>query len=126
MAENVDVTKLQYRTNILSNGSFWMINKKFTLRFGWDASILLSELITQEEFYYIKGWVNEAGYFFRTREKIKEETQLTYRAQNEATKILKKAGIIDCLRLGTPSKNYYKINREGLNKVIFGLYSEDN
>lgn len=107
-------------SNILSQGSWWIINKKLTQKIGLDASFLLSDLITRYEHWKDKGKLDD-GFFFCLKEDIQADTTITGYRQTEAIKVLIKIGFIEVKKKGIPAKNFYKINTSYLNKVVFEL-----
>jgi hypothetical protein len=92
--------------NVLAQGSFWMVNKSVARKYGMDAAILLSELITKRQ--YVEDQM-EDEYFYETREEIEENTTLSSYKQREAIKILEEAFFIDTLQKGIPAQTYYRV-----------------
>jgi hypothetical protein len=94
--------------NILSQGAFWMVNKKLAKECGIEASILISELITKRQ-YLDESDMDEGEWFYETREEIEEKTTLSPYQQREAIKKLAEHGFIETKEAGIPSKTYYRV-----------------
>lgn len=103
--------------SLLSQGSWWIINKKFTQKFGIDATLLLSDLLSRYE-YWLERDKLEDGFFFCVKEDIEADTTLSPYRQNEALKTLIEVGIIETKRKGVPAKIFYRINIECINGLV--------
>ncbi len=79
--------------NILTQSSWWVINKAITKEVGIDAALLLADLISKQEYFEDRGMLDENGYFFNTRDNIQEDTTLTLYRQNNAISILKRRNL---------------------------------
>ena len=88
--------------NVLSQGAFWMVNKDLAKEVGLNAALLLSDLITKNE-YFNEEW------FFNTADNIEDSTTLTYHKQKQAIKILEKHGFLETKLIGIPAKLHFKI-----------------
>ncbi len=88
--------------NILSQNAFWIVNKEMAKKVGLDAALLLSDLVTKQE-YFIEEW------FFNTADNIKEDTTLSYYQQKKEIKILVDKGFIETKLVGVPPRLNFKI-----------------
>ena len=98
--------------NILSQNSYWVINKTMTKRIGLEITLLLSDLITKEEYFEKKNQLVEDEWFFNTSENIEEDTTLSYHKQRIHIKKLEELGFIETKRMGLPAKQYFKISKD--------------
>ena len=104
--------------NILSNGSFWQINKRMVHTVGWEASIVLADLITKREYFRNRGELKEDGSFFNTQKNIEEDTLLTPHSQRMGLSKLREFGILRIRKEGHPAKNYYLINDKRIAEIL--------
>lgn len=110
--------------NILSQGSWWILNKALTLAIGLDASYILSDLISRHEYWERTKNLTEDGYFFCTKEQIEDDTSLSAYKQTEAVKILIERGLLKTKRMGSPAKLYYKLNFKAINALVHKLHGK--
>lgn len=94
--------------NILSQNSFWIVNKGIAREIGLEAALLLSDLVTKSEYFEANNLL-EDGYFFNTSENIEQDTTLTYHKQKTALKLLEGLGLIEISLVGVPAKLHFKI-----------------
>ena len=94
--------------NQLSQESFLMINRKLLQIFGPDATIVLYNLIEQE---------NGQQWFFVTDKRQTEQTGLSTYAIQKNRKILKKHQIIETKIKGIPAKLFYKIKHNIITRI---------
>lgn len=94
--------------NQLSQESFLMINRKLLQIFGPDATIVLYNLIEQE---------NGQQWFFVTDKRQTEQTGLSTHAIQKNRKILKKHQIIETKIKGIPAKLFYKIKHNIITRI---------
>jgi len=90
-------------SNILSQNAFWIINKDIAREIGLDATLLLSDLITKEEYFNTPN-----RWFFNTSQNIETDTTLSYHKQKIALKILIDREFIETRLIGVPAKLYFK------------------
>lgn len=110
--------------NILSQGSWWVLNKKLTQKIGLDASYLLSDLVQRYEYFKERDKLQDDGSFFCKQDILEKETTLTQYRQTSAIKILVELGMVELIKKGAPSFNFYKLNINVINKFVFDLYDE--
>tara|TARA_R110000824_G_scaffold107747_2_gene254261 strand:+ start:2370 stop:3035 length:666 start_codon:yes stop_codon:yes gene_type:complete len=104
--------------HLLSSSAFIICNKILAKKLGLKATILLSDLISKEEYFITNGQLDSEGYFFNTQSNIEDDTTLTPYQQRNALKTLKKYFLIDTKRKGIPAKQYFKINEEQVMKFL--------
>lgn len=95
--------------HLLSQNAFWIVNKRIANEVGLDAALLLSDLITKEEYFLLEGNLSDDGWFFNTADNIKEDTTLSYYKQKIAIKTLEEKGFIETKLIGVPAKLHFKI-----------------
>jgi|6_EtaG_2_1085325.scaffolds.fasta_scaffold01647_9 hypothetical protein len=96
--------------------SFWQINKTICMGIGLTPTLLLAELSSRWEYRKKRGELKD-GYFFRTKEKIEEETFLSPYQQGKALELLKKLNLVETKMMGVPCKMYYKINIQNISHL---------
>jgi len=106
-------------SNILSQSSWWMLNKSITKKLGIDASLILSDFISKYDYFRGKNQLDYEGYFFNKMESIEEDTTIPPYRQKKAIEILLKENLISLKKEGMPAKFYYKINIEEINSLIY-------
>jgi len=108
--------------NLLSSTAFIILNKKLAKEIGLKSAILLSDLISKEEYFIANGMTD--GWFFNTEVNIEKDTTLNAYNQRKCIKILKEAGYIEVKRKGIPAKQYFKINEEQVIQNLNNLSSK--
>ena len=97
--------------DILAGDNFIIFNKEFAKKHGIEPAVLLGAMCG-----YQKGFRNE--YFYREQDKILDDTGLTAYSLRNSVKVLQGLGIIEYEKRGMPAKYYYKVNAEGLERVL--------
>ena len=106
--------------HLLSSSAFLIVNKKLAKSIGLKETVLLSDLISKEEYFITTGKIDN-GWFFNTEQNIFEDTTLTPYQQRKCLKTLKNHQLVDVRRKGTPAKLYFKINEEQVVKKLKDL-----
>lgn len=97
--------------NLLASDGFITLNKSLIGMIGIEPTLLLGELAS-EYVYRAKTDTLTDGYFFSTIDNIENNTTLTRKQQDQAIKVLTKAGIISYKVSGMPARRYFKINED--------------
>ena len=105
--------------HLLSSTAFIVLNKELARQIGLKAAILLSDLISKEEYFISKGMTD--GWFFNTEANIQADTTLNPYHQRKCLKELKKHQLIEVKRMGIPAKQYFKINEELVVQILNNL-----
>jgi len=105
--------------HLLSLSAFLVLNKELARRVGLNSAILLSDLISKEEYFISNGATD--GWFFNTEANIERDTTLTPYQQRKCLKTLKTEGLIEIKRKGIPAKQFFKINEEQVVKFLKDL-----
>lgn len=105
--------------NTLLGEAYWHVNKSLTKKFGLEAALLLSDLLSKEKYFFIRGDLQKTdGWFFNQQSQIENDTTLTPHKQRKALEILKGAGVIETKLKGIPPLQYYKINHSQILKSL--------
>ena len=104
--------------HLLSSSAFLIVNKHIAKEIGLKATILLSDLISKEQYF-------EDDWFFNTESNITQDTTLTPYQQRNALKTLLKYQIIEVKRMGVPAKKHFKINEEQVIKLLNNKLSKN-
>lgn len=104
--------------NLLSLNSFWVLNKKLTIELGFDASLLLSDLISRHQYFENRDMLDQSGGFFCSREEIEKSTGLSAYKQRIAIDFLTKKELLSVKRMGNPARNFYYLSYEHINQII--------
>lgn len=93
--------------SLLEHESYRNYNILLAKKISINAAILYTNLTYLNRLF--KDKQDENGYFYTTSDLIYENTALTYDMARTAAQKLKEIGLIDIVKRGMPSKNYYKI-----------------
>ena len=134
-------------TNVLSQNSFWLVNKALVkaLDGNYSAAILLSDLIQRREYFANRNELAGDGSFYALSETLEEDLAMGAQMRRRASKDLQDKGFVVIIPRQTtvPSKglqtvNYYLINDEavisalsdgkgrGLQNVTTGVTKRDH
>ena len=105
--------------HLLSSTAFIVLNKQLAQEVGINSAVLLSDLISKEEYFISNGMTD--GWFFNTESNIEQDTTLNPYHQRKCIKILKDKGLIEVKRKGIPAKQYFKINEEQVLQILNNL-----
>ena len=111
--------------NTIRNDAHVIFNKSLAHKFGINAALLLSDLISKERYFDEKGKLVN-GWFFNTSDNIERDTCLTEHERRTATKKLKAAGAIQVELRGLPATNFYCINHEVCLEAISQTSSQES
>jgi len=113
------------RSSILAQSSWWTLNKALTIFLGFDASLLLSDLSSKQDYFRVNGQLDENEFFFNLKRNIKFDTSLSEQRQDKAVEILQKYGLLDVVRKKSiPPKLLYKVNYKKINELLLELHAE--
>jgi len=111
------------KTSILSQSSWWILNKSLTIYLGFDASLLLSDLTSKQDYFRIHNKLDEEGFFFNYKKEITKDTGLSEQRQVKAIEILKKYDLVTLKRVKCiPPKLFYKVNLRKIDALIQELH----
>ena len=112
--------------SILSETSWWPVNKLFTRKYGIDAALIIADLSSKQEYFKGRKMLDKNGYFFNEKKDIERDTSISPYRQDKAFKILTDIKVLDTeIRKGIPPKRYYRVNINRLNKLVLSLYELD-
>lgn len=110
------------KVNILSHSAFWIINKAVLKEIGVDATLLLSDFITKQEYFTDRNMLNKEGFFFNDKEDIERDTTLTSYRQTQAVSKLSELKLIELKKIGIPHRFYYKVDFNRVNEFVSNLH----
>ena len=116
-----------YRT-FLKSGNFIVVNKILANRLGIENVILLSGLLSIEEYRAKLDLVDEDGWFKASAEDIFEETTFTRKKQDKTIRFLIESEIIETKLQGVPATKYFRLcaDFDGLINDIITNWSKMN
>ena len=100
-------------TKLLSSSAYFVLNKELIKKIGIEPTLLLSDLISKEE-YFIERNMLVDGYFFNTLENLTTDTTMSPHKLRNAFEILIKKGFIKTKLSGIPAKRHIKIFHDKL------------
>tara|TARA_R110000851_G_C12853770_1_gene543148 strand:- start:376 stop:681 length:306 start_codon:yes stop_codon:yes gene_type:complete len=97
--------------SLLSQSSFWQINKDLVREIGLESSILLADLIHRESHPKDCSIITIMGeaYVSATSKQLEESTTLSYSKQRKCIKTLINGGYIKTALKGLPAKTFFNI-----------------
>jgi len=95
---------------LLSQSSYWVINKDLVIKLGFEPTLLLTHLIDCADM------LNQP--FYQQRSRILNSLGWSEKTYRKSVKILKDYNIIECEVKGIPPKNYWTINESQLDAFI--------
>lgn len=113
--------------NILSETSWWPVNKLFTRKYGIDAAVIIADLSSKQEYFRGRRMLDREGFFFNEKKDIETDTSISPYRQDKALKILIDIEVLETeIKKGIPPKRYYKVNVNKLNKLVLKLYESED
>jgi hypothetical protein len=109
--------------HLLSSTAFLVLNKNLAKKIGLKEAVLLSDLISKEEYFIANGMTD--GWFFNTEANIEADTTLNSYHQRKCLKTLKNHNLISVKRKGIPAKQYFKINEEQVLQILTNLSDKE-
>lgn len=110
----------------LKQDSYWQLNKALCREIGFEAALLMSDLVSKFEYFEKKNLLTDDGFFYNTTQNICEDLGFSkYMAEN-SIKVLKSEGLIDVCVMGLPAKKHFRINFSALISKISQLTDEQS
>ena len=95
----------------LSQGGFYMLNKKLIKLTSIEAALFLSDLISKREYFRQNGDLEKTGgWFYNSQKNIELDTTLSPKQQTGLVKKLKQKNYLIVKKVGLPAVNHYFIN----------------
>ena len=112
---------MDYRNELLKtfkDDAYWLVNKHLASHLGLVPTILLSELISKENYHYQRNELIEDKYFYHKSEVIEDNLFITSDKRRSCIEILKNSNTISIITKGMPAKHYYSVNHEMIIKIM--------
>ena len=112
---------IDYRVELLKtfkDDAYWLVNKHLASHLGLVPTILLSELISKENYHYQKNELIENKYFYHKSETIEDNLFITSDKRRSCVEILKNSGTISVITKGMPAKHYYSVNHQRIIELM--------
>ena len=113
--------EIDYRKELLKtfkDDAYWLLNKHLASHLGLIPTILLSELISKENYHFMKNELIEYKYFYHKSEVIEDNLFITSDKRRSSVEILKNSGTISVVTKGMPAKHYYAINHQRIIELM--------
>jgi len=114
--KNIDYRKELLKT--FKDDAYWLVNKHLASHLGLVPTILLSELISKENYHYTKSELIEEKYFYHKSEVIEENLFISADKRRSSIEILKNSETISVMTKGMPAKHYYSINHQRIIELM--------
>lgn len=111
-------SKTNYISNLLSNNGYIAVNRVLIKVLGLNAAILIGELCSEYNYYNENGQLVNNEWFYSTVPNIEENTGLNKYFQDESIKVLKAKKLIETKVMGMPSKRYFLIKFNEIEKIF--------
>ena len=111
--------------DLIKSDGYITVSKELAREIGLQETIILSELISQYEYFRKRNELDQEGYFYCTVNKMEKCTTLGEKAQKRAIDNLVKLNLIENTLKGLPAKRHFKINEEEILKLFFNNNPED-
>jgi len=105
--------------DLIKSKGYIVVSKELAKEIGLNETIILAELIGQNQYFKDRGELDEQGYFYCTIDKMEKNTTLDKNKQSYAINTLIKRDLIEKEIKGLPSKRYFKINETEITKLFF-------
>jgi len=103
---------------LLSQSSYWIINKDLTKELGIETSMLLTHLIDCADM------LDQP--FYQQKDRIMNMIGISERQWRKSMKILQDKDILIVEKKGNPAKNYYTIVEESLLSILQNASSSED
>ena len=103
--------------HLLSSSAFLVVNKFLANEIGLNATILLSDLVSKEQYFIENGTINN-GWFYNTALNIEKDTTLTHYQQKKAIETLENICFIETKLKGLPAKLHFKILEKNILRYL--------
>lgn len=114
--KNIDYRKELLKT--FKDDAYWLVNKHLASHLGLVPTILLSELISKDNYHYIRSELIEEKYFYHKSEVIEENLFISADKRRSSIEILKNSETISVMTKGMPAKHYYSINHQRIIELM--------
>lgn len=104
--------------NTVSESAYWQVNKAIAKKVGLIAANVLADLISKRKYFRDRGELQGDGSFFNTAENMENDLCLGEHERRVAFKKLENAGLIQIVRQGLPSKNYFYLQDRAIVQVL--------
>jgi hypothetical protein len=114
--KNIDYRKELLKT--FKDDAYWLVNKHLASHLGLVPTILLSELISKDNYHHIRSELIEEKYFYHKSEIIEENLFISPDKRRSSIEILKNSETISVMTKGMPAKHYYSINHQRIIELM--------
>lgn len=104
--------------NVLSQESFWIVNKTIACKYGIVQALFLSVLYDKFLYYRKNNMLYKEEWFYCTREQVENDLALSSHEQRISEENLCKVGFIEIKKMGLPAKNYYRIDEKKITEFL--------
>lgn len=116
---NTTTAAKQRMQNVIRSTAWNVSNLKLAHHFkSNDASILIGNLITKDNYFEEHNKSEYKGWFFNTVEQIEKDTACSERTQRRFFELFRSMNLIEMKLKGLPAKRYFKINYYALDALI--------
>lgn len=112
--KNIAVTK----ATSYFNSSYLQSNYLTIKQYGLETAGFIGCLYSWWNTYRKKGKLTYDGFFFQTQKRIKDLIGVSRSKQKTIVDLLKKDGVLEIKKMGTPQKIYYRLNPDILWEII--------
>lgn len=96
----------------LTSSSYWTLNKDLCRSIGIQNTLLLQHFIDLQYKLF------DGKEFYQQQDRIQDELGISERQVRQSIKFLIDNQFINCIKKGTPAKNWYTINEKNVGNII--------
>lgn len=95
-------------THLLSQGSFWLLNKALYAKMGRTKAYCLTDLLDKHQYYSVTKRLVDGEWFFYRREDMAKLWEMQWALQRKILEEFESLGLVATKKIGL--KNYYRID----------------
>lgn len=122
--KKINVSDSTLKTVFGSN--FIKLSRPVIKIFGLNAAVLLCDLYAEYQYWLKRNKINDYGYFQSTIENVTNNTGLSSHEQRVAIEALTNYGVLKSHLYGMPAVRYFKIDKDGLEKLCNEILMNQN
>src|SRR6056297_3255667 len=111
--------------DLIKADGYITVSKELAREIGLQESIILSELISQYEYFKKENRLDKNNYFYCTVDKMKKNTTISKKTQTRKINNLINLGLIEKKVKGLPAKRHFKINEKEILNLFFDKNTDD-
>ena len=112
--------------DLIKSDGYITVSKELAREIGLNETIVLSELISQYEYFKNNNQLKDQEWFYCTIDKLEKQTTLSKDQQNKAPNNLERNIWITKKLKGLPARRHFKIHTKEIKKLFLNEENADN